>query len=76
MSRDSLNTTSTAGHGWYGGVSGIKTTFAFGITTNTTYTIDYYDGRDTYSNYDTNDEIETEADSFIDFSQSNPFGTY
>ena len=76
ISNDSLNTTSTPGHGWYGSLSGIKTTFAFGITTNTTYTIDSYDGRDTYSNYDSNDEIESEADSFIDFSQSNPFGTY
>jgi len=64
MSQDSLNT------------SGVTTTFSFGISTNTTYTISTYDGRDTYSNYDSNDEIETEADSFIDFSQSNPFGTY
>ena len=33
-----------------------------------------YDERDTYSAYDSNDEIESEADDLLDFTQSNPFG--
>ena len=40
------------------------------------YTVKSYDGTDIYDKYDSNDEIESEADSFLDFSQSNPFGTY
>lgn len=40
------------------------------------YTIKSYDNRDIYDKYDQNDEIEEEADTFIDFSQANPFGNY
>ena len=40
------------------------------------YTIGTYDGRDIYDEYDSNDEIEAEADSILDFTQTNPFGTY
>jgi hypothetical protein len=40
------------------------------------YTIKSYDHRDIYDKYEQNDEIEEEADTFIDFSQTNPFGSY
>ena len=40
------------------------------------YSLKSYDDRDIYDKYDTNDEIESEADSIVDFSQGNPFGTY
>ncbi len=40
------------------------------------YTLGTYDGRDIYDEYDSNDEIEAEADSILDFTQTNPFGTY
>ena len=50
--------------------------FTFGNINNTIYQIKSYDGSDIYDEYDTNDEIETEADLIVDFTQSNPFGTY
>lgn len=40
------------------------------------YTVKSYDHRDIYDKYEQNDEIEDEADTFIDFSQANPFGNY
>ena len=40
------------------------------------YTVKSYDHRDIYDKYEQNDEIEEEADTFIDFSQTNPFGNY
>jgi len=40
------------------------------------YTVKSYDHRDIYDKYEQNDEIEEEADTFIDFSQTNPFGIY
>ena len=40
------------------------------------YTLGSHDNRDIYDEYDSNDEIETEADSMIDFSESNPFGQF
>jgi len=40
------------------------------------YTVKSYDHRDIYDKYEQNDEIEEEADTFLDFSQSNPFGNY
>ena len=51
-------------------------TFGFGATAFSSYSVKSYVQEDTYSAYDSNDEIETAADSFLDFSQSNPFGTY
>ena len=65
MSIDSINTS------WNTGVA-----FTFGNIKNTVYLIKSYDGSDIYDEYDTNDEIETEADLIVDFTQSNPFGTY
>ena len=65
MSIDSINT------GWRTGVA-----LTFGTIKNTVYQIKSYDGSDIYDEYDTNDEIETEADLIVDFTQSNPFGTY
>ena len=50
--------------------------FTFGNINNTIYQIKSYDGSDIYDEYDTNDEIEAEADLIVDFTQSNPFGTY
>ena len=54
----------------------ITQTVSIGITTFTTYSVSTYDDRDIYDEYSENDEFETEADDIIDFSQSNPFGTY
>ena len=65
MSIDSINTGSNTG-----------VAFTFGHIKNTIYQIKSYDGSDIYDEYDTNDEIETEADLIVDFTQSNPFGTY
>ena len=65
MSIDSINTS------WNTGVA-----FTFGNIKNTIYQIKSYDGSDIYDEYDTNDEIETEADLIVDFTQSNAFGTY
>ena len=48
--------------------------FTFGNINNTIYQIKSYDGSDIYDEYDTNDEIEAEADLLLDFTQSNPFG--
>ena len=47
---------------------------SFGQTAFSNYSVKSYVHKDTYSNYDSNDEIESEADSFLDFTQSNPFG--
>ena len=50
-----------------------------GSTSSATYILKSYDN-DNYENaretYDFNDEIETEADSILDFTESNPFGEY
>ena len=40
------------------------------------YTLGSYDNRDIYDEYDSNDELESEADSMIDFTETNPFGQY
>jgi len=63
MSIDSINTS------WNTGVA-----FTFGHIKNTIYQIKTYDGSDIYDEYDSNDEIEAEADLLLDFTQSNPFG--
>ena len=47
-----------------------------GSITGATYTVQTYD-RDSYEDpYDSNEEIELEADSILDFTESNPFGEY
>ena len=40
------------------------------------YSIQTFDQMDTYDKYTQNDEIETEADLILDFTESNPFGSY
>ena len=47
---------------------------SFGRTEFSNYSVKSYVHKDTYSEYDSNDEIEDLADSFLDFTQSNPFG--
>tara|TARA_B100000427_G_scaffold289603_1_gene265408 strand:+ start:590 stop:2272 length:1683 start_codon:yes stop_codon:yes gene_type:complete len=49
-------------------------TVSFGTTEFSNYSVKSYVHKDTYSEYDSNDEIEDLADSFLDFTQSNPFG--
>ena len=49
-------------------------TVSFGTTDFSNYSVESYVHKDTYSEYDSNDEIEDLADSFLDFTQSNPFG--
>ena len=49
-------------------------TVSFGTTDFSNYSVKSYVHKDTYSEYDSNDEIEDLADSFLDFTQSNPFG--
>ena len=47
-----------------------------GSSSSASYTIKSYED-DSYENpYDVNEEIETEADSILDFTESNPFGDY
>ncbi len=47
-----------------------------GSSSSARYTVLDYD-TDSYKNtYDSNEEIEFEADNILDFSESNPFGTY
>ena len=40
------------------------------------YSVNSYNQDDIYDKYSQNDEIEEEADLILDFSESNPFGTY
>ena len=47
-----------------------------GAASSATYAIDTFDKGDISDKYDTSKEIETEADLILDFTQSNPFGTY
>ena len=47
-----------------------------GTISSARYSVSYYDEEDIYNKYDQNDEIEAEADFIVDFSESNPFGTY
>jgi hypothetical protein len=59
-------------------VVGTSSTISAASTSNgyAIYTVKSYDHRDIYDKYEQNDEIEEEADTFLDFSQSNPFGNY
>jgi len=47
---------------------------AIGSTSGAEYTVDYIQEAEFSDKYDKGDEIETEADSIIDFSETNPFG--
>lgn len=47
-----------------------------GLESGAIYSVLNYNDMDIYDKYSENDEIEEEADLIIDFSQSNPFGTY
>ena len=40
------------------------------------YSVSAYDKEDTNDKYNEGDIFETEADSILDFTESNPFGTY
>jgi len=59
-------------------IVGTSSTISAASTSNgyAIYTVKSYDHRDIYDKYEQNDEIEEEADTFLDFSQSNPFGNY
>ena len=59
-------------------IVGTSSTISAASTSNgyAIYTVKSYDKRDIYDKYEQNDEIEEEADTFLDFSQSNPFGNY
>ena len=50
--------------------------FKIGTRLPVSYSVKTYDDRDIYDTYDSNDEFEQEADNILDFSQSNPFGTF
>ena len=47
-----------------------------GSASSTAYAVGTYSKDDIYDEYASNDEIETEADLILDFTQSNPFGTF
>ena len=47
---------------------------AIGSTSNAKYSVDYIESAEYADKYDKSDEIETEADSILDFSEKNPFG--
>ena len=47
-----------------------------GATSSASYTIDFVESAEFADKYDKGDEIETEADAIIDFSENNPFGTF
>lgn len=47
-----------------------------GTISSAQYAVESYNTMDVYDKYNENDEIEAEADLILDFSESNPFGTY
>lgn len=47
-----------------------------GSSSSARYSVRSYDDRDIYDKYSQNDEIEEAADLIVDFSESNPFGTF
>ena len=49
---------------------------AIGATSGAQYTVDYIESAEFVDKYDKGDEIESEADDIIDFSEGNPFGTF
>ena len=63
------------------GASSTQPTFYPGETiigqeSGATFSVKSYNDNDIYDKYSQNDEIEEEADLILDFSESNPFGTY
>ena len=63
------------------GIGATQLTFLTGETiigteSGALYTAQGFDRMDTYDKYSQNDEIEEEADLILDFTESNPFGTY
>jgi hypothetical protein len=62
-------------------VSNVGGTFTLGeilvgAASSATFAIKEHSQDDIYDKYTQNDEIETEADLILDFTQSNPFGSY
>ena len=47
-----------------------------GSASSAQYTVDFVESAEFADKYDKSDEIETEADDIIDFSENNPFGTF
>ena len=47
-----------------------------GADSSASYTVDFVESAEFADKYDKSDEIETEADAIIDFSENNPFGTF
>ena len=47
-----------------------------GAESSANYTVDFAESAEFSDKYDKSDEIETEADAIIDFSENNPFGTF
>ena len=47
-----------------------------GSASSASYTVDFIESAEFADKYDKGDEIETEADAIIDFSEGNPFGTF
>jgi len=47
-----------------------------GAASSANYTVDFIESAEFSDKYDKSDEIETEADAIIDFSENNPFGTF
>ena len=47
-----------------------------GAGSSASYTVDFIESAEFTDKYDKSDEIETEADAIIDFSENNPFGTF
>ena len=49
---------------------------AIGSTSGARFTVDFIESAEFADKYDKSDEIESEADDIIDFSEGNPFGTF
>ena len=47
-----------------------------GSSSNASYSLDYIEDQEFSDKYDKSDEIESEADLILDFTESNPFGNY
>ena len=47
-----------------------------GAESSASYTVDFIESAEFADKYDKGEEIETEADAIIDFSENNPFGTF
>ena len=47
-----------------------------GSASSASYTVDFIESAEFADKYDKGEEIETEADAIIDFSENNPFGTF